>query len=774
MTVDQRQMTPQENDVYIDRTSACLVLDKKTTEVSQVSPARARALANMKINTVRDLLTSYPRRYLDFTNTTSVARAQIGETYTICGQVYKVELKRPRPKLSLTQVTLVDGSGTLMVTFFHAPWLANQLHAGDSLAVAGKVEFSYGFKRMTNPMFEVMDAAASNSSSRVVGHIMPVHSACEKISPKQMRRLVSNALCLVQNVADPLPLSLRVRHNLMSRACAFRCIHFPHNMQERDAAKRRIAYEEVLTLQLKLMSNTASKLAGKAPVRHKIGGKHQLAFKESLPFSLTEDQQAAIEDVNAKLSAAAVANHLILGDVGTGKTVVAGAAICAAADSGSQAFLMAPTEVLAQQHAKSLGALFDSAGVTWALLTGSTEEAARERIIEQVAAGTIDILIGTHALLEPDVVANNCSLVVIDEQQRFGVNQRETLINKGVCPDVLYLTATPIPRTLALATLGNMTLSYLKQKPRPTRRITRALIYQSRGQAYDAAKEACKRGEQVYIVCPLIGGSVSVGAAGAAGGAGETSDTAGGASDAAGAGTSSEKKANANNSNRNNNQAQSIEEEYIYGAISIQSDEDYSTQSGEANITAATKHAQFLQNKVFLEYSVQLLHGRMRAEEKEDIMNNFRAGKIDVLVSTTVIEVGVDVPNATVLIVEDADRFGLSQLHQLRGRVGRGEKDAQVFLISRTTNVDARARLSAMEACDDGFELASFDLKLRREGDILGNKQHGASSLKMVNIIRDSAIIEEAHKDALDIISRDPTLTAPEHALLSRECKLLD
>ncbi|WP_080797691.1 ATP-dependent DNA helicase RecG [Arabiibacter massiliensis] len=714
-----------------DRLAATLALDEPVGRVRLVSPGRARALEGLGIRTVRDLLTHFPRRYVDLSAKETVASAVIGQSCTIEGAVHEVKLKRPKPRLSLVEISLVDETGVLLVTCFRQPWLADQLKPGMRVAVAGKLEFNYGFKRMTNPYLEALDEGQGGGAE---GMVIPVHPACEKVSAAWMRRLVGNALEASRGLYDPLPLELRAKYRLMSRASALSCIHFPHAMAEAAEARRRLAYEEVLLLELMLMREERERTDGREPVRHVTDGPRVAALAAALPFELTDVQKEARRAILAELAAPRTANHMLLGDVGTGKTVVAAFALAAASDTGAQALLMAPTEVLARQHGKSLGPLFDAAGVTWEVLTGSTSAIEREAILERFAAGTVDVLIGTHALLEDDVRPRRLSLVVIDEQQRFGVEQRARLLAKGDAPDALYLTATPIPRTLALALYGSLTLSYLKRRPHDVaRRATFVHQKADRGRAYDAAREALARGEQVYVVCPLIGKD------------GEERDAK-----AAGA-----------------RRREADEEAYEFAAISIEDDADL---AGD-DVAAASKEAAYLQSTVFADWRVELLHGRMGNTEKQDVMQRFRDGETHVLVATTVIEVGVDVPNATVMIVEDADRFGLSQLHQLRGRVGRGEKDAQVHLVSASKSDAALTRLAAMERTDDGFELAAFDLSLRREGDILGNRQHGASGLKLVNVVRDGKIIEAAHADAAAILEEDPRLEQPAHRVLAREVR---
>ena len=713
----------------IDRVKATLALDAPVTSVRMVSPKRATALGKMGIATVRDLLSNYPRRYIDMSQVSTIALARIGQGCTMCVQVHEVKLKKPRPRLVLAEVTLVDSTGTLIVTAFRQPWLADQLKPGMLVAVSGTVEFNYGFKRMTNPYIEVLEKTGADFH----GMILPVHPSTGAIKAGMMRRLELNALEEVQGVLDPLPLALRAKYRLMSRASALSCIHFPHAMEEQRQARRRLAYEEILLLELMLMRDGKSRSDGREPIRHVIDGPCVGALAQVLPFQLTGEQQQARDDILTRMAADSAANHLLLGDVGTGKTIVSAFALAAAVDTGGQTLFMAPTEILAHQHAAGLGPLLAQAGVRSALLTGSTPSNERVELLEQLASGELGVLFGTHALIEPDVECANCTLVVIDEQQRFGVDQRAALLAKGACPDALYLTATPIPRSLALALFGNLTLSYIKERPRTKApRATYLHTLADRGRAYDAALAACNRGEQVYVVCPLVG----------------------------------EKRTDDDKRDR---QTADDEDVYEFASIAI---EDESDMTG-GNARAAEDEAAFLQAKVFAGYTVGLVHGKLPAAKKQQVMDRFRAGEIDVLVATTVIEVGVDVPNATVMIVEDADRFGLSQLHQLRGRVGRGDLPGEVHLISGTKKEAALERLSAMERTEDGFELATYDLSLRREGDILGNRQSGASLLKLVNIVRDGALIEAAHADAQAILGEDPNLESDQYKALAREARVV-
>ena len=719
------------------RIEATLALEGRVSGVRDVAAGRATALAAMGIATVRDLVTHYPRRYIDMSQVRTIATASLNQPCTVVGEVYEVKSKRPK-RVLVTEVTIVDGTGTMIATFFQQPWLADKLQAGQRMAVSGTMEFGYGFKRMTSPFMEPVEPGVDAQS----GLIVAVHPATAKLSTTWVRKLVGNALELVVAAEDPLPLALRTRYRLMPRAAALRNIHFPETMPDAQAARRRLTYEEVLLLQLHLMRSGMGEQGPARGMAHAVDGAAVHALPAALPFDLTDEQATARDQILHQMASSNPAHHMLLGDVGTGKTAVAAFALAAVADTGTQALMMAPTEVLATQYAASLGAPLSSVGVSWGLLTSSTPAAERASLLEGLANGSLQVLFGTHALLEPDVVPRACTLVVIDEQQRFGVEQRAALVAKGAppaalgategfAPDVLSLTATPIPRSLALALFGNMTQSYLKKRPAATApTTTRVLDYSQRGEAYELAREALEQGRQVYVVCPLVGQPRQAPAA-------------------------------------QDDEAADSEDAYDYEGIRFEEEADL--ESAEQDHRAAVREAEYLATKIFPGFTVDVLHGKLASDQKARVMQRFRDCQVQVLVATTVIEVGVDVPNATVMIVEDADCFGLSQLHQLRGRVGRGSHPGQVFLVSGSKAPTALERLAAMESTDDGFKLAEFDLSLRREGDILGNRQHGASVLKLVNVVRDAAIIEAAHADARAILDADPTLSEPQHRALRYE-----
>ena len=742
------------------------LLDSPVTEVRAVSPARAKLLATMGIETVGDLLTTYPNRHIDLTRTETCASATVGQTATVVGTVYEVRAKQPRPRLDILEVTLTDDTGALLGVWFRQPWMARRFEKGARIALSGKVTFDYGMKRMNSPFVEFLGGPGDAPTARFV----PVHPASEKLSATWMRRFIANALELAADIPDPLPPDLRLRRELVSKKAALRRIHFPSTAEELAEARRRLAYEELLTLQLELLSRRAAETSDAPPTAH-IRGPRTAALERALPFELTAGQQSAVADITADMTAPAHMNRMLLGDVGSGKTVVAALAIALAADTpyppadtsefayktssgvtdaapsadssefayktssgaaadppadspdlayktspgavadppaGSalccQSALMAPTEVLAQQHAKSLGPLFDAAGITWGLLTSSTPRSERSRLLAGAADGSVHVLIGTHALIEDDVVFAHLTLAVIDEQHRFGVAQRAALRAKGPGADLLVMTATPIPRTLALAYYGDLDTSYIRERPagRPDP-VTRVISRDERSVAYEAVRRAVSEGHQAYIICPLVGLT-------------------------------------------REQRAKRAEDGTL--EVALRGGEDIS------DAKAAASEAEFLAAKVFPGMSVGLLTGHMAASEKQESMARFADGRTDVLVATTVVEVGVDVPNATVMLVEDAERFGLSQLHQLRGRISRSEVPGQFFCVADPAADDdeLRARMHAIESTADGFELAEADLRARREGDVLGMRQHGASVLKLANVVDDAPLVQAAHADAQELL----------------------
>jgi len=661
-------------------------LDEPVTAVRFVDGPRAEALARVGVSTVEDLLRHYPNRWLDLRTTAPLGSLPLGVEATAVGTVHEVVVKRPRPRLTITEVALVDDSGVLIGVWFNQPYLAQRFRQGDRVAFAGTVQMEFGLRQMKTPFVERL---GSSDDATWLGRILPVHPATEGLSSNWIRRLVSEALDQYGDLPDPLPSALRVRRGLVPLAAAIRAIHFPDDIETKDAARRRLAYDELLAIQLGMALRRHSVVMERRGHAHAIEGPHRAALQTALPFRFTHDQEVATAEILADMAAPRPMNRMLLGDVGTGKTAVAAVALAAVADSGTQAAMMAPTEVLARQYARAVGELLDLAGVTWRLLTGSTPAAQRREILAGIASGEVSVLLGTHALLTESVTFKKLTLAIVDEQHRFGVTQRLGLRGKGEAVDLLVMTATPIPRSLALTLYGDLDTSYLRESPpgRGRDRVTTRLVHRSgRDEAYTSVRAAVAAGRQAYVICALV------------------------------------------------------------------------DESDAIEAKAAVREAERLRTRVFKGLRVGLLTGQMRAGEKATAMEAFHNGKLDVLVATTVVEVGVDVPNATVMIIEDADRFGLAQLHQLRGRVGRGAHGGEVLLFADPKTDEGRSRMQAITSTADGFDLAELDLRLRGEGQVLGERQHGLPELRLASIIRDADLVEAAREDAHDIVAADPHL----------------
>ncbi len=670
---------------------------RPVSDVRLVDARRSEALVKAGITTVEDLIRHYPFRYLDLSTSGAIRDVPLGDDATVVGTVRDVRVKRPRQRLTITEVAIADDTGVVVGVWFNQPYVAQRIKVDDRVAMAGRLEMDFGLKQMKTPFLERLDAEDGPS---LLGRILPVHRATEGVSPNWMRRLVLEALALAGDVPDPLPAALRARRGLLSLRHALRAIHFPDALSQASVARERLAYEEFFTLQLAMALRRHRAVDDSPGHTHTTGGAKASALVDALPFTLTADQSAALKDVLSDMAASRPMNRMLLGDVGTGKTAVAAFALSAVADSGTQAAMMAPTEVLASQYAGKVGPLLDAIGVQWCLLTGSTPAAARKAALSALADGSMTVAFGTHALIQDDVTYRHLTLAIVDEQHRFGVQQRLALRHKGEATDLLVMTATPIPRSLALTLYGDLDTSYLRERPGdrgPGHIRTRLVNKTHRAAAYDVVRAAIASGRQAYIVCALV------------------------------------------------------------------------DESDAAEARAATREAERLRTQVFPDLKVGLLTGKMRPAEKAAAMDAFRAGDVDILVSTTVIEVGVDVPNATVMIVEDAERFGLAQLHQLRGRIGRGEHPGEFLIFADPRTDEGRQRMKAIASTNDGFALAEEDLKLRGEGELLGQKQSGLPRLRLASLVGDSGLLEIARDDAREIVESDPHLERPEHALIATE-----
>jgi ATP-dependent DNA helicase RecG len=670
-----------------------------------VGSALEARLADMELRTVLDLLQHYPRRWIDRTKKTDIAALAVGEEATVFAEVRTVHGRRTRQGRALVEAVVHDGTSMLTITFFNQGWREKQLSVGTEAAFFGKLDVYRGKRQMTNPVVDVVGRAGV--ADEKTGVIVPVYpqSGKAEVFTWQLRAMVSDALakCRARGFADPLDETVRDRCDLLDRSTALRAIHRPESMAELAAAKRRLIFDEFLRMQVGLVARKRAFEAEESGIRHRVDGPLVDAFVAGLPFVLTGDQQRALDEIMHDLAGPAPMHRLLQGDVGSGKTVVALAALLVAVQGGYQGAFMAPTEVLAEQHylgslrlleglsVPAEGTLLADRPVRVALLTNRTTAAERRRITAGLQAGEIDILVGTHALLYGDASFSRLGLAVVDEQHRFGVEQRALLRGKGDQPDVLVMTATPIPRTAAMLVYGDLDKSELRELPPGRTPIETTLVDPTplaQAAAWDALRAEVAAGHQAYVVCPLV--------------------------------------------------------------------ED----KGRVEAKAATAEYERLQAEELHDLRVGLLHGQMPSKEKEAAMRAFRAGELDVLVATTVIEVGVDVSNATVMVVEDADRFGLSQLHQLRGRVGRGGDRSYCFLFADPTTEDGELRLAAMAESTDGFALAERDLEIRGSGEVFGERQSGFSDLKLGRIPRDEAVVMQARGVAEEILDRDAELAA--------------
>jgi len=674
-----------------------------------VGPKRSALLSELGIESVYDLLYYLPFRYEDRSDFIPIRELKIGMKQAIRGAILSVSDRMRKAGGRAFQAVITDRTGLIHAIWFNQPYLKDNLLPGREVLLYGKVE-RYDKLQIMQPEYELVKEGSGDSIN--IGRIVPIYSLTKDISQKYIRTLTHEAVSdLLKSAPEIMPTYLIAREHLVDIKFAILNIHFPSSFENLEKAYRRIVFDEFLTLQLALaLKRRIARGEAGGGLTHYIDGDLIAAFKRSLPFEFTPAQKKAADDIGRDMSSGRVMNRLLEGDVGSGKTVVAAYAMALTVQNGFQAAIMAPTEVLARQHFIVLSEMMMPLGLSVTLLVGGIGEEEKKKVYSDISSGVSDIVVGTHAVLEKSVRFKNLGMVIVDEQHKFGVTQKAELKSKGKDPHVLVMTATPIPRTLALTVYGDLDISIIRELPKGRKPITTYwLEEEKRDGAYRFIKEELSKGRQAYVVCPLV-------------------DT-------------------------------STKNPKISGP--------YIAKSGVGKIQNASEVYQRLKSDTFSGFKVGLLHGRMDPKEKDKVMKDFKSGKTDLLVSTVVIEVGVDVPNATVMLVENAERFGLSQLHQLRGRVGRGTSESYCILISDPKTETSADRLKSIEGTIDGFEIAEADLEIRGPGEFFGTRQHGSlPEIRFGNIIKDFGIMEAARARASEIIDKDPDLSEERHANL--------
>ncbi len=659
-------------------------LSDPITILKGIGPTKAKQFQQLNIFTLRDLICHFPRGYEDRTQLVTIDKLETDVPACFKAMVMNTpRTHHVRKGLDLTRVQIADTTGRLNVTFFNNKYAAEQLTYGHEYIFYGAVSGDFAGYSMTNPVFEALDSMPVTTR-----RILPIYPLTAGLTNAAMGKAIRQALAVCDPPAEILPESVRKAYGILDASRAYDAIHEPQSMAEAELAKKRLIFEEFFVFSAGLSLLRASRAEKETP---KYDNLNLQPFLAAVPFELTNAQKRAIGEISADLAAGAPMNRLVQGDVGSGKTMVAAAAMYLAINNHRQAAMMAPTEILAEQHYHSLSKLFAPLGIRTALLTGSMTPKQKREVRQAIADGEIDAAIGTHALLSEATVFQNLGLVVTDEQHRFGVAQRSKLSAKGDDPHLLVMSATPIPRTLALLMYGDLEVSIINELPPGREPVDTFLVNESYRPRINAfIRKQVAEGHQCFVVCPAV------------------------------------------------------------------------EESEELGMKSATVWAETLQQTVFPDLRIALIHGQMKGAEKEAAMASFARGEADVLVATTVIEVGVDVPNATLMVVEDADRFGLSQLHQLRGRVGRGGHKSYCILTSQNRNPDTRARLKALCKTADGFQIAEEDLKLRGPGDFFGSRQSGLPTFRVANLSMDLQTLKDAQEASARWIDTEGTMDTPE------------
>ena len=667
-----------------------------------VGPKKGSDLARLGIESAEDILYSLPARYEDRSDFTAIKDLKAGQTATVKGDIVTLGMRLARNGKPVFQMAVTDQTGFIHAIWFNQPYLKDYFKKDQKVVLYGRVE-QYDRLQFVQPEYEILKG--DDTDSIHIGRIVPVYPLAGQLTQRYLRGLAFLAVTkYCRLLKEKLPTYLLAREKLVDVKFAVHNIHFPSSFANLEKAYRRIVFEEFFMLQLALAMKKKGASEASGGFGHRLGGELIDAFKRSVPFELTAAQKKATAQIERDMSSARPMNRLLEGDVGSGKTVVAAYALALTVQNGLQGVLMAPTEVLARQHFITLSELLMPLGINVALLIGGMDQKAKREVYSDIKEGKVNIVVGTHAVIQEAVEFKRLGLAVIDEQHKFGVTQRALLKHKSENPHILVMTATPIPRTLALTVYGDLDISIIKEMPKGRKPIATYWVEEEkRSEAYNFIREELEKGRQAYIICPLIESQ----------------------------GPGSKPKAK--------------------------------------NVIDMFEK---LKNDIFPGVEIGLLHGRMSSKEKEKVMKDFKKGMTKILVSTIVIEVGIDVPNASVMLVEDAERFGLAQLHQLRGRIGRGDHESYCILLANPTTEEAAGRLKTIEGTLDGFEVAEADMNLRGPGEFFGTRQHGLPEIRFGNILKDFGIMEVARKEAFGLVARDPDLEEEHHRPLKDALRL--
>ncbi len=671
-----------------------LNLSSPVTDIKNIGGEREKLLASLNIHTVGDLVEYFPRDYDDRSNLSTIAQLKVGDNATFTARVVSEAQVMRIKKLTIVKLLLSDGTGNIEGVWYNQPYMKTTLKNGQLYMFSGKISEKYNRLQIDSPEFEPLKENGEPISG---GRIVPVYTTTKKLSQKILRQLIKSVLEEVTpQLHEFIPTEIRKKYKLCQRSFAINNIHFPQNDESFYMARNRLVFEELFLLQTKLLQLKGT--VQSKPVSVVMHNMNYEPILKELGFPLTNAQKKVVNEICSDFTGSVVMNRLIQGDVGSGKTAVAMIGAFIAVNNGYQTALMAPTDVLATQHFKSFSQIFNKLGIKCALLTSSLKKKEKQAVYEALEAGEIDIVIGTHALIQEAVHFRCLGLVITDEQHRFGVRQRSVLTEKGDNPHALVMTATPIPRTLALILYGDLDISVIDELPPGREHIDTFAVHNSYHQRiYDFIHKEVEKGRQAYIICPMI------------------------------------------------------------------------DENEKLELKAVTEYTAELKQGAFCNLSVELLHGKMKADEKQRIMTDFAEGKTNVLVSTTVIEVGINVPNATVMLIENAERFGLSALHQLRGRVGRGGGKSYCILVSDGKSQVSKERLKIMCQTNDGFVISEKDLALRGPGDFFGTRQHGLPEMKIANLYKDIATLKLVQQASIDLYKADPQLILEENAPLKHK-----